>query len=292
MPIAIIPRATPLNSAPFVVALALSVLMHGTLMSVHFAFPNANASKPPNALEVVLVNSKSATAPVKADVLAQANLDGGGNTDEALRAKSPLPVTQSDNKAIDESNMKRQVRKLEEKANTLLTRIKSSKVVEQAPQETPAVQPTPEPVQDDLVQRSLQMARLEAQIARRAEEYQQRPKRQFVGARAQETRFALYVDSWREKVERIGNLNYPEEAKVKKVYGRLTLTVAIKVDGNVERVDVNRSSGHKMLDEAAKRIVFLAAPYAKFPDDIAKDTDILEITRTWTFTRDDQITSE
>jgi periplasmic protein TonB len=290
--VAMISTATPLSSAPFVVALALSVVMHGTLMSVHFAFPNANTSKPPNALEVVLVNSKSATAPVKADVLAQANLEGGGNTDEALRAKSPLPVTQSDNKARDESNLKRQVRKLEEKATALLTQIKSAKALAPAPQETPAVPPTAEPAPDDLVERSLQMARLEAQIARRAEEYQQRPKRQFVGARAQETRFALYVDSWREKVERIGNLNYPEEAKAKKVYGRLTLTVAIKGDGNIERVDVNRSSGHKMLDEAAKRIVFLAAPYAKFPDDIARDTDILEITRTWTFTRDDQITAE
>ena len=124
------------------------------------------------------------------------------------------------------------------------------------------------------------------------EAYQQRPKRQFVGARAQEYRFARYVDEWREKVERVGNINYPEEAKVKKLYGRLQLTVAIRGDGSVERVDVNRSSGHNVLDEAAKRIVFLAAPFAKFPEDIARDTDILEITRTWTFTREDQMVSE
>jgi protein TonB len=100
------------------------------------------------------------------------------------------------------------------------------------------------------------------------------------------------VDQWRQKIERIGNLNYPEEAKLRKLYGRLQLTVAIKADGTVERVDVNRSSGYKVLDDAARRIVFLASPFAKFPDEIHKDTDILEITRTWTFTREDQISAE
>jgi len=285
--------ATPLTSTPFVIALATSILVHGIMLNVRFAFSNANLLKSPNnALEVVLVNSKSATRPIKADVLAQANLDGGGNTDEERRAKTPLAVPEKDNEAKNETTMTRKVRKLEEKAKSLLTQIKAKKIVEQTPQETPAEQAPSEPAPVDVVEKSLQMARLEAQIARRMEAYQQRPKRQFIGARAQEYRFALYVDNWREKVERIGNLNYPEEAKTKKVYGRLTLTVAIKDDGTIERVDVNKSSGHKVLDEAAKRIVFLAAPFARFPEDIAKDTDILEITRTWTFTREDQMVSE
>jgi periplasmic protein TonB len=283
----------PLTSTAFVIALAISILIHGIMLNVRFGFSNPNLLKSPNnALEVVLVNSKSATRPVKADVLAQANLDGGGNTDEELRAKTPLAVPQKDNEAKNETTMKQKVRKLEEKAKSLLTQIKSKKSVEQTPQEKPAEQAPSEPAPVDVVEKSLQMARLEAQIARRMEAYQQRPKRQFIGARAQEYRFALYVDNWREKVERIGNLNYPEEAKTRKVYGRLTLTVAIKDDGTIERVDVNKSSGHRVLDEAAKRIVFLAAPFARFPEDIAKDTDILEITRTWTFTREDQMVSE
>jgi protein TonB len=284
--------AVSLTSTPFVIALAASIIVHGIMLNVRFGFLNPNLFKPPsNALEVVLVNSKSASRPVKADVLAQANLDGGGNTDEERRAKTPLPVTQKENTARDETTMSRRVRDLEQKAKSLLTQIKSKKAIEPPPQETRTEQ-APAEAPEDVVEKSLQMARLEAQIARRMEAYQQRPKRQFVGARAQEYRFARYVDEWREKVERVGNINYPEEAKVKKLYGRLQLTVAIRGDGSVERVDVNRSSGHNVLDEAAKRIVFLAAPFAKFPEDIARDTDILEITRTWTFTREDQMVSE
>ena len=105
-------------------------------------------------------------------------------------------------------------------------------------------------------------------------------------------RFAQYVDNWRLKIERIGNLNYPSEAKARRLYGSLQLTVAIKADGEVESVEVNRSSGHKVLDQAAIRIVRLAAPFDRFPDNIRRDTDILHITRTWTFTRADQVLAE
>jgi protein TonB len=144
----------------------------------------------------------------------------------------------------------------------------------------------------DLVQKSLEIARLEAQIRAQHQAYQERPKRTFVGARAQEYRFAQYVDNWRIKIERIGNLNYPAEAKAKKIYGRLQLTVAIKADGEIEGVEINRSSGYKVLDQAALRIVRLAAPYEPFPANIKRDTDILHITRTWTFTRGDQVIAE
>ena len=113
-----------------------------------------------------------------------------------------------------------------------------------------------------------------------------------MGARASEYRFAQYVDNWRLKVERIGNLNYPAEAKERKIYGRLQLTVAIKADGEVESVEINRSSGHKVLDQAAIRIVRLASPFDRFPQNIRVDTDILHITRTWTFTRADQVLAE
>ena len=97
---------------------------------------------------------------------------------------------------------------------------------------------------------------------------------------------------WRRKIERIGNLNYPAEAKANRIYGSLQLTVAIKADGEVESVEINKSSGHKVLDQAAVRIVRLAAPFDRFPQNIRADTDILHITRTWTFTRGDQVVSE
>ncbi|MGH8727870.1 MAG: energy transducer TonB, partial [Burkholderiales bacterium] len=132
---------------------------------------------------------------------------------------------------------------------------------------------------------------LEAEIAREWEEYQKRPRRTFLGSRVQEYMFARYVDDWRSKVERVGNLNYPSAAREQKVYGSLVLTVAIKSDGRVEKVEINRTSGHKILDAAAVRIVELASPFAAFSEDIRKKADILEITRTWTFTRADALIS-
>jgi protein TonB len=134
--------------------------------------------------------------------------------------------------------------------------------------------------------------RLEAQIARDMDAYAKRPKRRFVGARAAEYRFARYVEDWRLKVERVGNLNYPEAARVQKLYGSLLLTVGIRANGSVESIAVDRGSGQKVLDLAATRIVKMASPYAPFPPDIKRDTDILYITRTWTFAPGDSLTSQ
>jgi protein TonB len=108
----------------------------------------------------------------------------------------------------------------------------------------------------------------------------------------QEYRFAAYVESWRQKVEKVGNLNYPEEAKAQRIYGQLRMTVSIRADGTIENLEINQSSGHTVLDEAARRIVELAAPYAEFSADMRKDTDILSITRTWTFTHEDTLSGQ
>ena len=138
---------------------------------------------------------------------------------------------------------------------------------------------------------ALNLARLEGEIARNVEDYNRRPRKKFIGARVEEYRFAQYVEDWRQKVERVGNLNYPEAAKGK-YYGSLVLTVIIKSDGSLDRVEVNRSSGQKVLDEAARRIVEMAAPYSVFPDSVRRDTDVLEITRTWSFTTSDRLRSD
>jgi protein TonB len=102
----------------------------------------------------------------------------------------------------------------------------------------------------------------------------------------------MYIEAWRQKVERVGNLNYPAAAKNQKLYGRLQMTVSIKSDGSLEEVKINRSSGHKILDQAAKKIVELSAPFSEFPADIKQDTDILSVTRTWTFTQEDALSTE
>ena len=142
------------------------------------------------------------------------------------------------------------------------------------------------------MQRSLEIARLEAQISKSLDMYEKMPKRRFIGARTQEYRFAQYVEDWRAKVERIGNLNYPEIARSQKIFGKLTLTVSIRADGSVESIEINRPSGQRILDASAIRIVKLAAPFPPFPPDIRKDTDILSITRTWMFTSTDKLESE
>ena len=174
----------------------------------------------------------------------------------------------------------------------LLTQLKSVPSLAAQPKPTENAERTDSPTANEMMQRTLEAMRLEAQIAKDMDAYQKRPKRRFVGARAEEYRFARYVEDWRLKVERVGNLNYPEAARQLRLYGSLLITVSIRADGSVEAVEVNRSSGHRVLDAAAVRIVEMAAPYGAFPPDIRRDTDILHITRTWTFTRADELRSE
>jgi len=244
-------------------------------------------------LEVVLVNAKSASRPQQADALAQQNLEGGGNTDLDRRAKSPLPVTRNDKQTRELTTESRRVQQLEQEAKKLITQLKSqTNVQSDVTQPQPQTDTNVAPNAAEIMSKSLEIARLEAQISKDWDSYQKRPRRRFLGARTQEYRFARYVEDWRLKVERVGTFNYPQAARDQKIYGNLQMTVSIKADGTVENIEINRTSGQKILDEAARRIVQLAAPYAAFPTDISKDTDILSITRTWTFTRSDQLFSE
>ena len=276
------------------VALLASVAAHAlVIVGVSIRPPSIlRWDAPHNVMDVVLVNARSTTKPLKADALAQANLDGGGNTDQKLRARSPFPSVETKNDPSRELKAgEARVKQLEAEAKQLMTQMQSKAMVAQvqpAPQETAK----PDAQARDLIERSLEIERLEAQIRREHQAYQERPKKKFVGARAEEYRFAQYVDNWRAKIERVGNLNYPEEAKTRKIYGSLQLTVGIKTDGEVESVEINRSSGKRVLDQAAIRIVRLAAPFDRFPQNIKVDTDILYITRTWTFTRADQVLAE
>ena len=276
------------------VSLVGSIAFH-ILLIIGLGFkiiPMPKFDAPHNVLDVVLVNAKTAAKPEKADALAQANLDGGGNTDEKRRASTPFPMVDERDPSRELKAAEAQRKALEAEAKELMTRMKAKAQVTTVEVAPPGQTAKADQEAKDLVAKSLEIARLEAQIRRDYQAYQERPKRKFVGARAQEYRFAQYVDNWRIKIERIGNLNYPAEAKARKIYGRLQLTVAIKSDGEIEGVEINRSSGHKILDQAALRIVRLAAPFEPFPANIRQDTDILHITRTWTFTRADQVLAE
>jgi protein TonB len=276
------------------VALIASIAFHSAAIGlVGFTLIRAfGNNEPHNVMDVVLVNSKSATKPTKADALAQANLDGGGNTDEKMRAKTPLPAVTPRDPSPELRAAEARRAQLEEEAKQLMVALKSKAAVS-SPSETPKDNPAKGSAEArDLVDKSLEIAALEAQIAREHQAYQQRPKKKFVGARTSEYRFAQYIDNFRLKIERIGTLNYPDEARARKVYASLQLTVGIKADGEVESIEVNRSSGYKFLDQAAVRIVRLSAPFEPFSMDIHRDTDILYITRTWMFTKSDQVVSE
>lgn len=268
-------------------ALGVSLFLHAILLSIHFKLPEALDRAREQALDVILVNSKHAAKPEKAQAKAQANLDAGGNTEAPLRAKTPLPPTREARPGNDILAAQQRIVQLEKQQREMMTRPGTERALRTAGDPLPRA-PEIEISGRDLITSAKAMLRMEAEIARSVEEYNQRPKRKFIGARVEEYRFAQYVEDWRQKVERIGNINYPQAAKGR-LYGSLVLTVAIRNDGSLERVELNRGSGHKLLDEAAQRIVRLAAPYAVFPEAIRRDTDIIEITRTWSFTGTDQL---
>lgn len=246
---------------------------------------------PHNVMDVVLVNAKAAAKPTKADALAQANLDGGGNTDEKRVAKTPLPAIEQ-TAAQNARQAQDRVKQLEQEMKTLMTQVRSTAKVMQGEIARTAAG-TPDPLStSDVMQKSIEIQRLEAQIAREYDSYQQRPKRKYVGGRTQEYRFAAYVDSWRQKIERVGNLNYPGQARARGIHGAVQVTVAIKANGEVEDIEIHTARADKILKDAVRRIVTLSTPFERFPDSFKRDTDILHITRTWIFGPGDVLSAE
>ena len=270
-------------------ALSISIVLHAIVLSVQFRLPDSMPRLAPSQLDVVLVNSKTRSKPDDPDVHAQANLDGGGDTDLTRRPKSPFPVLQSTERGADLKRTQRQLKELEARQQQLASQQSRERVTDAEPKSRSDTRAPPSGA--ELSEAALVIARMEAQIARQIEEYNKRPRKTFVGARAAEVRYALYAEDWRQKIERIGNLNYPESARGK-IYGSLRLSVSINHDGTVAGMDLEQSSGQKILDAAAQRIVQIGAPYARFPADIRKDTDILVITRTWHFARGGKVFSE
>ena len=272
-------------------ALTASLLLHALLLAVHFRVPEALLHAKERALDVILVNSKSARAPSAAQALAQANLDGGGNSEANVRIRTPLPAAQTTRDGDELLEAQRRIAELEARRQQLLTQARSPVATLPAEHKVEPQALAQAAPGTDLANTALAIARLQGQIDRETEANNRRPKKRFFGASAAEYRFAQYVEEWRQKVERIGNLNYPEAAKGK-LYGTLMMTVEINTDGSIAQVEIDRSSGKKVLDEAAQRIVRLAAPYAAFPPDIRRDTDIIGITRTWSFTQSNQLQAD
>jgi periplasmic protein TonB len=249
-----------------------------------------------STLEIVLVSTRSDTEPEDARILAQASQDGGGDSSDAVAARSPLPPMLPDTTVqppamdmpVPAAEPETQTRADVLVADTDAPALAAPDPVAERPEPNP-VDPAPGlPANDAFrVERSL----LSAEISRAWETYQERPRRRFISASTREHRFAAYMDAWRARVEQIGNLNYPEEARRRGLSGDLVLDVAVRPDGSVQDIALVRSSGHSVLDDAAMRIVRLSAPYEEFPDAIREDTDLLHIVRTWEFSRGNRITT-
>jgi protein TonB len=235
-------------------------------------------------LDVILTQTSTPQAPKQADFIAQSNNQGGGASDTAQRPReaqfaqvpkpqpgvAPQPLTaQAPPPAPDP------------RQRVLSTVVDSTRQLP-LPEEQPTSEPLPLPTGRELMQQSAEMARLAAEISRRQELMAKRPKRKFISASTQQYEYASYMRAWVEKVERIGNLNYPEQARRQGLGGRLIMTVSVGRDGEVKGVLINRSSGRKLLDDAAVQVVTLASPFAPLPK-TGEEIDILEITRTWDF---------
>lgn len=279
------------------ITLVGAALLHVVLiLGITFSAPRKAVDDSPPQLEITLVQSHSNETPEDADFLANANQDGGGDTDEALRTKSPLPGTSSTQQAEP------MFRPRSEASTQDITPIDKTLVAE-TPEPEVATKPSQDQQKKSTEQVPLvglpqsitfedQRDRLLAEISLQQQNYQKRPRKKFLTARTREYKYATYMDSWRAKVERIGNLNYPEEAKRRNLTGSLVLDVAILPDGTLDNINVIRSSRHQALDDAAIRIVRLAAPYAPFPKNFRDEVDILHITRTWKFQHGDKLTSQ
>jgi len=269
------------------VALLVSLAVHALLI-LAFGFHFAKPAPSVPTLDVTLINTSNAASPGKADFLAQANNAGGGTSDKARRPgapfSGPLPVA---NAGIAPAAVM-PAAPAREKASgphVLTTTGKSDRHA--ASERDTRDQPQSERREAAIpIPQRLEMARLAQEVRREQESYAHRPRRKYISANTRETAFAAYQVAWVRRIERIGNLNYPDAARRRHLHGDVMLTVVLGMDGHVRDVTVNRSSGYRVLDEAAIRIVHLAAPFPGIPQDRDANGNRyneLVITRTWQF---------
>lgn len=256
-----------------VVSLLIAVALHAlVILGISFAPEEPQPEDPAPTLDITLVPKRDTPPPEEADYLAQVSQEGGGNTAEKVRAQLEQQARQAAAPPPEPAPAQTQE----------LARPDGQRQVQVA-EAAPKPEPNRPASAAELINRSLELASLDAQLRQSMQAYSKRPRQTFISARTQEFRHASYMTEWVAKVERVGNLNYPDEARRQGISGNLMLQVSINTDGSVRNIRLLRSSGHKVLDDAAIRIVQLAAPFAPLPPEIRKDTDILHITRTWEF---------
>lgn len=264
------------------IGIGVSLAVHALLLSIHFQFPDATSAFKDKALDIILVNSKSARKPVEAQALAQTNLDGGGNVGEDRRAKTPLPPSTQQKSGTELEQAQKRVQALEAKQQRLLAQARAKQSVK--PQKEAEEQPEQieTPSGRDLASNALAMARLEGEIAKNIDEYSKRPRLKPISLRTLEYAGAVYLSGWDSKVERVGTLNYPAQARGK-LYGAVSVWVVLDSAGAVVRIDVTKPSGQKILDDAARRIIQMGSPYGTIPAKVLDGADHLGFPRTLNF---------
>ena len=268
-----------LTTALFVAAAVHAIV----LLGINFQ-PFLEEMRTPPALEVILVEQSNNKKPDEASYLAQFSQDGGGDTENNSRPSSPFasPLDIDSDGLAATPLLKSAPKPNEQTAEDVVTAVFSDNSVktEQTEDSNERIDANEDAV---VVEQNMDIARLAAEIERQQEEFAKRPKKKHINARTTETAAASYMHKWVKQVERVGNLNYPDAARRDKLAGALILIVGIYKNGNIESVTVDESSGHKLLDDAAVRIVELAAPFDAMTGTLAEETDILYIVRTWEF---------
>ena len=228
----------------------------------------------------ITVSNRRTPPPDEADYLAQTSQEGGGNTTEKVRPTQAIPEQAPAVKPQQATPAPAQV------ITTDAAETKHHQKNNVIPETS-----KPDVTATDLIERSMEMVNLNEQLSESMQAYAQRPRHIYVSARTQEFKYANYMSEWVKKVERVGNLNYPDDARREGLSGKLIMDVTMNADGTVRSISILRPSGHAVIDDAAIRIVNLAAPFAPFPSEILKDADILHITRTWEFSTTNQLKS-
>ena len=263
-------------------ALVLALVLHvAVITQLHFDWLNRDTDSTPPNLDVILVDWASEKAPEDADFLAQANQVGGGDNPELERPSAPPPTEPAGAPQPEEQPAARPQPEPDASEQEVVTR-------ESAPVEVVEADETES--EEEQVPDASELLRQTRRVTQTAPDplafervVPKRPRRKFITANTREHLYASYMRSWVSKVERVGNMNYPEQARRRNLEGSLVLSVDVLPDGSIEHVRIMRSSGYDLLDEAAVRIVRLAAPYAELPPEIREETDVLTITRTWQF---------
>ena len=278
-------------------AFAISAAFHAILLLIPIGLPDAFHFKPADTgLEVILVNAKHAKAPIKAEAIAQANLDGGGNAD-AGRATSPLPDLHKVEDGDDFKIASQKIESLEKQQQEILSQAKNSALAV-APLDDKSNTPNAQPVDGkDNIESKKPLTRSVAEIEKRIIDENKRPRKTYISPSTRAEGYARYEKEMARLVEEYGTLNFPKDGD-KKLYGQLTLEIPIFQDGSIYENDggikVLISSGNSALDKAAIRIVKRRAPFGNFPSSMrSKDrTDVLVVITRFNFTREEKLDTE